>query len=341
MNGLEACAPLSPELLTQIIAMQTEIVQQGQDLGGVMDLVAARLLALTGASGSIVELAEGEEMVYRAAAGMAQAQVGLRLQRRGSLSGLCVERAEILLCEDSECDPRVDREACRKVGLRSMAVAPLLHGDTVVGVLKIASPEAVFFTCQHVAVLKHVSELIASAMFFAARHEADELYYLATHDPLTGLANRALFYDRLRQSLAAARRRACRIGVINVDMDGLKAINDTFGHKAGDAAIMELAERISRASRQSDTVARLGGDEFGIILSEVNGQDSAARHVERVHAEVKQPFRFGDHDLPIDASLGLATFPDDATDMDELLEKADRSMYQVKRARKGRREDSR
>jgi diguanylate cyclase (GGDEF)-like protein len=334
-NGTVESA-LSPEVLTQIIGAQAEIVRQGQDLGSVMDLVAERLLALTGAAGSIVELAEGGEMVYRAAAGMAQGQLGLRLKGSGSLSGLCVETGEILVCDDSETDPRVDREACRTVGLRSMVVAPLVHQDSAVGVLKLASRQVSYFKEKHIAVLQLMSELVASATYFAARNEVSELYHRATHDSLTGLANRALFYDRLRQAMALAQRRAARLGILNLDMDGLKAINDQHGHRAGDAALRELAERLGRASRQSDTVARLGGDEFGIILPEVQDLDGARAQAERVEAAVRRPYRFESCDLELGVSIGAAVYPVDATDLDVLLHKADEAMYRVKRTRKGR-----
>lgn len=334
MSAVQSSFPLAPSVLMEIIAVQTEIVRQGQDLGRVMELTAERLVRLTGAAGAIVELAEGGDMVYQAAAGMAAGQLGLRLRSRGSLSGLCVESGRILACRDSESDTRVDREACRRVGLRSMVVAPLFHGDTAVGVLKIASPEAGFFSAGHEEILRLVSELVASSLFFAAQSAADELYRRATHDSLTGLANRALFYDRLRQGLALARRQGAGLGVMNLDMDGLKFINDTYGHRAGDAAIRELAERVSRVSRKSDTVARLGGDEFGVILPELGDADSARLHRRRVGEAVRGPFRFEDHTLDMDASIGVALFPADATEMDDLLDKADQSMYELKRSRK-------
>ncbi|WP_035250894.1 sensor domain-containing diguanylate cyclase [Desulfocurvus vexinensis] len=327
---------LTPDVLTQIIDTQTAIVKLGQDLGAVMHLMAERLPLLTGAGGAIVELAEGEEMVYRAVSGIAQSNLGLRLRRQGSLSGLCVATADILTCHDSEQDQRVDRDACRKVGLRSMVVAPLLHAETVVGVLKILSPEANHFNELHIEILSRMSELVAAAMFYAARHERDELYHLATHDSMTGLANRALFYDRLRQAMTMANRNASCLGVMILDMDGLKAINDTHGHRAGDAAISELAERLHAVSRQSDTVARLGGDEFGVVLPEVQSLDNARKHAERVESAVCRPFSFESTPLELGASIGVALFPTDGTNVEGLLEKADQAMYRVKRTRKSR-----
>ncbi len=321
-------------ILMEIIRAQTEIAKLGLDLGGVMTFVADRVQELTEASGAIVELAEGSEMVYRAAAGIAKGQLGLRLNRAGSLSGLCIEQGRVLRCDDSESDPRVDREACRRVGLRSMVVAPLNHNDTTVGVLKIAAAAPGFFTDGHVRVLELMSGLIAAAMYHATTYETSELYHRATHDSLTGLANRALFYDRLRQCLALAHRQSAQVGLLNLDMDGLKPINDRYGHRAGDAAIRETAQRIRRISRQSDTVARLGGDEFAIILPDIACRDSALSHAGRIAAEISQPFAFEDRALDLGASIGVATFPLDGTEPDALIEQADRAMYETKRSRK-------
>jgi diguanylate cyclase (GGDEF)-like protein len=326
-----------PTILMQIIQAQTEIAQLGLDLGGVIDFVADRVRHLTDAGGAIVELAEGDEMVYRAAAGMAKGQLGLRLARAGSMSGLCVAEARLLYCEDSETDPRVDLDACRRVGLRSMVCAPLTHAGNVVGVLKIASPLERAFTPEHVQILELMSGLIAAAMFHAVQHETSDLYHKATHDALTGLANRALFYDRLRQCVARARRQSSQIGILNLDMDGLKPINDQLGHRAGDAAIRELAARIARGSREADTVARVGGDEFAVILPDVPDREGARALATRIEGEIRLPFAFEDRPLPLGASIGMAVFPDDGTEIETLLETADQSMYSVKRTRKGHR----
>jgi diguanylate cyclase (GGDEF)-like protein len=330
----DGLAGADPTILIEIIQAQTEIAKLGLDLGEVIAFVADRVQQLTGAGGAIVELAEGDDMVYRAAAGMAHRQLGLRLKRQGSMSGLCVEQGQPLRCDDSETDPRVDREACRRVGLRSMVCAPLNHNGTTVGVLKIASPVADAFSARHIQILGLMSDLIAAAMFHAVQYETSELYHKATHDALTGLANRALFYDRLRQCVALARRKSGQVGILNLDMDGLKPINDQLGHRAGDAAIREIAQRISRGSRESDTVARLGGDEFGVILPEVMDRDSATSLAQRIADEIRLPFRFEDKSVPLDASIGMAVFPDDGVEIETLIESADKAMYAVKRTRK-------
>ncbi|MGE4505899.1 MAG: diguanylate cyclase [Desulfovibrionaceae bacterium] len=326
---------LSAEGLLDIIDVQTEIVKLGPDFSGIINLVARQAQEITGASGAIVELAEDDDMVYRAATGIASGQLGLRLKRESSLSGLCIATGEVLHCQDSDTDERVDREACRRVGLRSMIVAPLLFHDAAVGVLKVASSVPRFFTQDHLCTLKLMSELIAAAMYHSARHEISELYHRATHDMLTGLANRALFYDRLRQHLAQLRRKPAPLGLLMLDMDGLKTINDTYGHRAGDAAIREMAQRARTAARKEDTVARLGGDEFAVILPDVQGRDLLHLAAERITGEVCRPFAFEEQELPLGVSVGGALFPEDAENLDALIESADKRMYAVKRERKG------
>lgn len=333
----EDTAPSKTALL-EIIRTQTEIAKAGMDLGNVMALVAERTQQLTNAVGAVVEMAEGDDMVYRAASGSAASQLGLRIGREGSLSGLCVQERKILVCDDSEADERVDREACRKVGLRSMIVVPLNHLDSTVGVIKAVSPGVNAFKQTDVEVLGLLSELVAAAMFHAAQFETSELYHRATHDALTGLANRALYFDRLRQTLAQARRYAERVAVLNIDMDGLKPINDSLGHRAGDAAIREVAARLANGCRQSDTVARLGGDEFGLILSRVDSPTVVEQYCDRLADRIgKDPLEFDEHRLPLGASIGYAVFPDHGSDPDTLVHRADQAMYEVKRTRKSAR----
>jgi diguanylate cyclase (GGDEF)-like protein len=330
MDGLN----LNPAVLLEIINLQTDIARQGLDLGGVMQLVCQRAGSLCGASAAVVELAEGGDMVYRAAAGVAEGALGLRLKRQGSLSGLCVEQDAILRCDDSETDPRVDRAACRRVGLRSMLVVPLRHDGQSVGVLKVGAAHANAFEPKQAQILGLLSELIGAAIYHAVQYESSDLYYRATHDPLTSLANRALFYDRLRQQLAQASRACSNVAVLNIDMDGLKAINDNLGHRAGDAAICQVAQRIARELRQEDLAARLGGDEFGIILCGVRDRDGVGGKCDSISNAIGAPFEFEGQALRLGASIGYAICPEDGQDMERLIELADQAMYRAKHSRK-------
>jgi diguanylate cyclase (GGDEF)-like protein len=325
--------PTQKQLL-DVIDIQTEIAKLGLDLGEVMNLVVQRTLPLIGADGAAIELAEGDDMVYRAVAGCAGAHLGLRLKQGSSLSGLCVKTGEILRCDDSETDARVDREACRTIGLRSMIVMPLRHRDATVGVLKAMAGQAGKFEKSDEMILGLLSEVVAAAMFFATKLESDDLFHKATHDGLTDLANRSLFMDRLRNVIARSDREPRPAGVLIIDMDGLKHINDTFGHRIGDVVIRELAKRIKAATRHSDTVARLGGDEFGIILTPVDLPTGIDAAVERLISHITPPFSFENKDFPLRASIGAASFPDDSKQLEILLDVADQRMYAMKQERR-------
>lgn len=328
--------PVGPsnDRLLGVIQTQTDVAGLGLDLGAVMALVAARAQELTGASGAVIELAEGDEMVYRAATGVAEPHLGMRLRRADSLSGRCIQDGTALRCDDSESDDRVDREACRRVGLRSMIVMPLRHHDQVVGVLKVLAPNPAAFDGGDMEVLELMSGLVAAAMFHSAQYGTSALFHRATHDPLTGLPNRALFFDRLRHCLVLADRARRRFAVLSLDMDGLKEINDHHGHRCGDHALRELADRLRQATRASDIAARLGGDEFGIVLCEVRDREAVHAHSSRLVGRVCGSFVFGATTIALEASVGAALFPEDGETIEALLDVADAGMYARKRARR-------
>jgi diguanylate cyclase (GGDEF)-like protein len=223
------------------------------------------------------------------------------------------------------------------VGMRSMIVVPLMHAGTAVGVLKVMGKEPGAFTEADVETLSLSSDVIAAAMFNATLLDQNELFHRATHDTLTGLANRALFYDRLRLAIAQSHRSGGSVAVVNLDMDGLKPINDEHGHRAGDAAIKEVAERILHEVRETDTVARVGGDEFSLVLAPVEGRDRARHLSERIAQRIARPFVFESHELSLSASMGFALSPDDGDDIEGLIEQADQAMYAVKRGRQAMR----
>lgn len=155
-------------------------------------------------------------------------------------------------------------------------------------------------------------------------------HYLATHDPLTGLPNRQLLFDRLSHSLAAARRYGHRVGVVFLDLDRFKSINDTLGHGVGDLLLQAVAERLSGCVRRSDTVARMGGDEFTVVLAPILHAGDAARAAQTVLDVLSRPYQVEGHDLYLAPSVGIAVFPDAGEDPETLLRCADRAMYQAK-----------
>jgi diguanylate cyclase (GGDEF)-like protein/PAS domain S-box-containing protein len=160
------------------------------------------------------------------------------------------------------------------------------------------------------------------------------LEQLAHHDPLTGLANRASFVERLQQELAEAARRGSRTAVAYLDLDGFKPINDRLGHAAGDAVLAEVGRRVLASVRPQDFAARLGGDEFAVVLTGIESTRQAHAIVGRLLAALSTPIAVGPERVTIGASLGVAVAPDDAADAAALTDLADAAMYAAKRGRK-------
>ena len=162
----------------------------------------------------------------------------------------------------------------------------------------------------------------------------DELRHQAFHDSLTGLANRALFEDRLVRGLPAARRRGHPVAVLFLDLDDFKTINDSIGHASGDELLRAAATRIARTVRATDTAARLGGDEFAVLLDVIDDPGDPERIATRLLEEMQPPFQIGERELRDRASIGLA-FSDGSIGVDELLRNADTAMYAAKESGKG------
>ncbi len=158
------------------------------------------------------------------------------------------------------------------------------------------------------------------------------LNFIAYHDSLTGLANRARFLEQLVHSISQARRSEQALTLLFIDLDGFKGINDGLGHKLGDLVLRQVAARLSRAVRESDFVARLGGDEFVVIMPGMRGEISRGLVAGKLIEALRQPMLLEGHRLNIGASIGSATFPDDADNDAMLLRHADKAMYQAKRS---------
>lgn len=157
------------------------------------------------------------------------------------------------------------------------------------------------------------------------------LYHQAFHDPLTELANRALFVDRSEHALDRAKRDGTRLAVLFVDLDGFKSVNDTHGHAAGDAVLVETARRLTVGRRSTDTVARIGGDEFAVLLEGADA-DAAARIADDLCRRLHEPVPIGTSSARIGASIGTAIGGDPTDTLEALLRAADRAMYRAKSA---------
>jgi diguanylate cyclase (GGDEF)-like protein len=164
--------------------------------------------------------------------------------------------------------------------------------------------------------------------------DAEQLSYLARYDPLTGLINRTLFADRLQGAVARSRRDGGLVALMFLDVDNFKDVNDGFGHATGDVVLRQIAQRLRWSVRESDTVARLGGDEFTVILEGGHRVEDAGRVATKILTSVTAPYQVGGQELRITASIGIAMYPVDGEDADELLRAADIAMYSAKAAGK-------
>jgi diguanylate cyclase (GGDEF)-like protein/PAS domain S-box-containing protein len=162
------------------------------------------------------------------------------------------------------------------------------------------------------------------------KREQDTIRRLAFHDPLTGLPNRALFNDRVDVALARARRDGDRLAVLLMDLDHFKEVNDNLGHTTGDQLLQAVGERLTALLRESDTICRMGGDEFLILLTGITAADAVTKVAHRVLESIRRPFVIDGHELRITTSLGIASYPDDAEDIDTLIKQTDFAMYLAK-----------
>lgn len=173
-----------------------------------------------------------------------------------------------------------------------------------------------------VSILRDVTETLK---------RAEELAYAADHDALTGLPNRNLLHNRLHQAIARAQRRDESFALLFLDLDRFKAVNDTLGHAAGDALLVEVARRLTATVREEDTIARLGGDEFVVLLEGPRQEHNVDAIADKIRQILREPYQLDMHAATISVSIGTSLFPHDGRDPDALLRHADTGMYGAKR----------
>lgn len=309
------------EQLRAIIRTQTEIVSSDLEPGTIMQLIAQRAQELTRASSGVIELAEGEEMVYAVTSGEATPYLGTRLRKRTSLSGRSVIEGRVLVSDDTAADERVDAEACRRVQAGSMICVPLSHQEETVGVLKVYAPEPHHFDAGDVETLELLSELVAAHLSHANLYETESRQ--SRRDALTSLPNRRAFEERLPVELARASRHGRPLALCLLDLDGFKGVNDRLGHPAGDEVLRAVA-RILDESRVADDCFRIGGDEFAILMPNTSPGEATVA-AERIAEKVRSA---GLGEGGIGASFGLAAGDD--RDGESLLAAADQELLAAK-----------
>jgi diguanylate cyclase (GGDEF)-like protein len=235
----------------------------------------------------------------------------------------------------------------------SLVFLPLVIDDRAIGMFTVQSGTRSAITFRHLALVEALAPYVAIAVENSIIHdrldnlnrsirgekeelekEAVTITHLANHDPLTGLPNRRLLFELLQKTFDIALRNGTKVGVIYIDLDDFKPINDRFGHLAGDRALVAIAERLRAMLRASDTVARVGGDEFVAVLASVMGVEDIALAAEKILEECSQPFMVEGATCKVGFSMGIAVFPDDGSSMERIVSAADAAMYRVKRDKK-------
>jgi len=178
--------------------------------------------------------------------------------------------------------------------------------------------------------------LHAGAVAETAVSQLSDLARRSQHDALTGLPNRTLMLDRVAHAIAAAKRRETRVGVLFIDLDNFKQVNDSLGHAAGDAVLKLAARRLRGSLRKSDTVSRHGGEEFLVLLPEIASGADAADVAGKLLAALSAPARVAGQRLDLSASIGVAVYPEDGEDATVLIDRADAAMYRAKHRGPGR-----
>ncbi len=198
---------------------------------------------------------------------------------------------------------------------------------------------SIYVKLANIIVLRHkdgsIYRYVAQFSDITEKKQKDELiHWQANYDPLTQLPNRRLFQDRLAEALKLAHRTKLPLALFFIDLDHFKEVNDSLGHAKGDELLMEAARRISSCVRETDTVARLGGDEFTVILPELNDISQVKRIAENIVTKLAKPFFFSDNETGhyISASIGVALYPENANNLENLLKSADNAMYMAKTA---------
>lgn len=293
-----------------------------------------RVQSVTNAEGAAVELVERNSLVQRAVRGLTAVAEGARSDMDSSLSGLCLRIGMPLLCRNTETDPRVDADACRQVGIRSIAVAPMVRAAEPIGVLRVVSGEADHFDETDSEVLELMANLIAPGLSNGSQmeREADR----ALRDPLTGLANRLIFVDRLAHHSFEARRYGRPYGLFLVGLDRFAVVNDALGQEWGDAVLRSVAQGLNATVRAGDTLARLEGDQFVVLCGNAEQSIVEERLKDRINGVVAQVNKELSLDgYTLSASVGVVWSSGNSATADELLTAARTSLIRAKAHRPG------
>ena len=248
-------------------------------------------------------------------------------KKSGGQWGWVLNNRQSLLTNTPAEDPRFKETMRDTIPIQNFLSVPALIGPELVGQVALANSNHPYDNHD-----MELVERLATLYAIAIRHQRteDKIRKLAYHDPLTGLPNRALFNDRYALTLAAAKRYHKKIGIMVLDIDHFKNINDTFGHAAGDVVLKDFSGMLLSILRKTDTVMRLGGDEFVIMMTDSVETEHMATVAQKVLAATRKPLMLHDDEVKITTSIGISSYPEDGEDIEILLKYADIAMYHAK-----------
>jgi diguanylate cyclase (GGDEF)-like protein len=322
--------------LERLSVIQRAIVAQ-EPLHEVFDKVIAAACELTGNDAAMVRMRDkdgSERSTVVASTGLSDPFVGQARRDHDPGIGAQAMLEGRLVVVDKSSDPlsRKLPHTWLAEGLHAGMAAPVVQGSMIVGALVVASRDPNgSYTARDQQSLLALAEHTSLALNHA--RALDDVAHEAFHDSLTGMPNRALFLDRLTFAVGRAARSGKPVGVLFIDIDDFKTINDSLGHRAGDMLLQAVAARLESSLRPSDTIARLGGDEFAVLIEEIDDEADAATAAGRMLDALADPIAVEGREMYVGASVGIAAGPQDA---ETLLRDADLAMYRAKAEGKGR-----
>lgn len=252
----------------------------------------------------------------------------------GEVLDRALDAAVPVVVPDMSREPSLTRHAALRGSREGSAIwMPIRRHGSRYGVLGVLTATRRAFRADEVAFVEGVARVITAAIERLEREERIRLQ--ALHDPLTGLANRTLLQDRLQHALAARRRVGDRVGLLVLDLDRFKEVNDSLGHSVGDELLQHTARRLEAATRASDTCARLGGDEFAVVLTQVRDVGDVISAAHHVRVSLEEPLTVAHATVIAPSSIGIAIAPDHGQAPEDLLRSADIAMYDAKRTATG------
>lgn len=340
------------EHLKKIITIQSYLANAKFDINEFINLVVSEVQNLTSATGVVIEMLRGTDIVYRAATGTVAKHVGLSIPVKNSISGLCLNEKKILYSRDTEQDQRVNLEACRKVNARSLVVAPLFHNKIAVGVLKILSDQPNAFTQDDIDTLELITGLIGGALGQQIIHSKieknleqktsevealhsiqEKLEQMTNFDYVTNLPYSNLFVYKLDNALENAKRYNFFLAVLLIDIDQFNKINETIDRVVADSLLINFVMRLKKCLKETYVMARYNksGDEFLIFFNNLPSKNTASEIAEKIIHTINEPFPIDSKTISITASIGISFYENKDINAISLIQQSSKALEEAKK----------